>query len=463
MEPKVTTLTSNFAAKPKTAFTKLVERLFAENATTIGNQGTLASVLGTCFASMSQAQHTWKREAFRDLLLHLEAKGCYALLREEVYINVLANIAAFGNKFVREVNTWEKDSWVAENQMSSLIRHCFAQYEVPEFMESVFYDENKKHMYWYIQLGRGESVLNLSNFPVKFTNKMAHQFRNAPAHYSIGKAIRWAQAKGYGATNDMAETIAWSNLNEHFENEEFWVTIVRFLAKHERLPFDEVQEVLFYIYNQFEENKGYSVKGRTWESLLKQSNEWHVEYNRRMAALNKADWEPSGITGFYKVVVKMDETVEYSIIELTNSEMLYEEGYEMSHCVAEYEYECIEGTSAIFSLRKKVGETTFILATIEVALEYKAVVQAKAKYNEPISLEAENIMFEWARKEKLELDYDEYYAGEHHVHVPQQPIEQAALHAENHCWPRNVESDINWKVLFYIAFFLVKACAAMAR
>ncbi len=455
MKTTVTTLSNKFALKPKSAFTQLVERLFAENVQTKGNQGTLASVIGTCFASMSQVQHTWKRETFRDLLLHLEAQGCYALLRDEVCISALANIAAFGNKLVREIHTWKKDAIEVETQMSSLIRHCFAQYQVPEFLESVFYYENKIQMLWYVQMGRGESVLSLSGFPVAFTKKMAHEFKIAPAHYSVAKAIRWAQAKGYGASADMAETLAWSALAEHYEHEQFWSTVVRFFAKHATLPYDKVQDVLFYIHNQFEENKSYSMKGRTWESLVKQSDEWHVEYNRKMAAMNRAEWNTSGINGFTKRVVTQTETVEYCIVELTNSEDLYEEGYEMSHCVAEYEYECIEGSSAIFSLRKKFGESAETMATIEVHLETKSIIQAKAKYNEPISFEAEKLMAEWAKKEKLELDYEEYYAEENRVHFPQEA--QAAR------LPRAAAENINWRLVAFAVLMILRACAAMQR
>ena len=255
------TTVNTIVSKPKSAFTQLVERLYAEKHQSIGNQGTLASIIGTCFASMSHVQNSWKREAFRDLLLHFETQGCCTVLRDEVYITVLANVAAFGNKMVREIKAWEKDSFVAENQISSLIKHCFAKYEVPEFMESVFYGENKIQMLWYVQLGRGKSVLTLSGFPVKFTNKMAHEFKNAPSNYSISQAIRWAQAKGFNASVIMAETLAWSSLSENFENEEFWRTIVAFFAKHEELPFTKVQEVLFYIKHQYEANKTYNMNG----------------------------------------------------------------------------------------------------------------------------------------------------------------------------------------------------------
>jgi hypothetical protein len=463
MKTTVTTLSNNFASKPKSAFTQLVERLFAENAKTIGNQGTLASVIGTCFASMSQVQHTWKRETFRDLLLRLEAQGCYALLRDEVCINALANIASFGNKLAREISIWEKDSIVVETQMSSLIKHCFAHYEVPEFLESVFYYENKIQMLWYVQLGRGESILGLSGFPVKFTRKMAHEFKNAPANYTVAQAIRWAQAKGHSASADMAETIAWSSLSDCFEHEAFWATVVRFFATHESLSFVKVQEVLFYIKEQFEADKTYSMKGRTWEALVKQSDEWHVAYYRRMAALNRAEWSASGINGFSKSVASETENTECYIIELMNSEDLYEEGYEMSHCVAEYEYECIEGFAAIFSLRKKSAEGFETLATIEVHLETKTIVQAKAKYNEHISPEAESLMAEWAEKEKLTLDYEEYYAEENQVHLPQEARDvQYNAPQNNYNAQRNTE-EINWKLVAFAMLMILKACAALHR
>lgn len=453
MATKVTTLSNKMAAKPKSAFTQLVERLFAENVKTIGNQGTIASVIGTAFASMSQAQYTWKREAFRDLLLHLEAQGCYALLRNTVCINALANMASFGNKLVREIKAWEKETLEVETQMSALIKHCFALYDVPEFMESVFYYENKKHCYWYIQLGRGESVLKLSSFPIKLTKKMAHEFKKAPANYNVEKAIRWAQAKGYGASCDMAETLAWSTLSEHFENEEFWAKVIKFLSQYNTLPYHQVQEVLFYIGNQFEANKSYSIKGRTWETLLKQSIEWHVEYHKKLAALNRADWSSCGITGLTKIVVFEQKSVEYKIMELTNSEALYDEGYEMSHCVAEYEYECVMGSSAIFSLRKKVAKDSSTLATIEIDVESKSIVQAKAKYNECISLEAETILVEWAKKENLTLCYDEYveYPAQEHPN------------GEAHAFQRRNQDEINWKLILFILFLIIKACSALSR
>ncbi|MGH2666543.1 PcfJ domain-containing protein [Flavobacterium sp.] len=473
METKTTILTNTTTTA--SAFKQMVERLYAEKSATVGNQGTLASIIATCFASMSQVQNPWKRAAFRDLLLHLEAQGCYALLRNELYINALANIAAFGNKMVRDSITWEKESFVAENQMSSLIQNCFAKYEVPEFLESVFYGQNKIQMLWYVQLGRGDSVLNLSSFPIHLTKKMAHEFKNAPVNYSVEQAIRYIQAKGFGATETMAETLAWSVLSESFGQEVFWEKVVVFFAKYEELPFAKVQEVLFFIKEQFGENKNFSMKGRTWEALVRNSDEWHSEYFKKMNALNRAQWTTSGINGFEKHTLKDNENSLYYIVELVNSEELYEEGYEMSHCVAEYEYVCIEGRTAIFSLREKQQQTDYAtLATIEVDLADRAVVQAKARYNEYVSFEAYEIIVEWAEKESIILCFEYEDAADQAQY--QMPIENQYIVQDRYVAPRYeyneeynrrdttfFDNEINWKWILYVIFLLIKVCMLLGR
>ncbi|OYQ47234.1 hypothetical protein CHU92_01080, partial [Flavobacterium cyanobacteriorum] len=114
-----------------------------------------------------------------------------------------------------------------------------------------------------------------------------------------------------------------------------------------------------------------------------------------------------------------------------NSVALYEEGYEMEHCVADYTYDCMDGHSAIFSLRKFTpGVKGFeILATLQVIPETKAIVQAKAKYNDFISAEAEEIVALWAKQEGLVLDYHEDYAppAEADVAVHQVPEKELSF------------------------------------
>lgn len=388
-----------------TRFEALVETAYREQNAFAGFEGTLESVIKAHFSRMSTQNHAWKRDAFRQLLLMMYAKKCYAVLRNPSYIEVLANMSAFGNKTVRSIEDWTKDSLVAEGQLKSLIRHCFAKYDVPAFMENVFADDRKVYMLWYIQLGRGDSVQQLGAFPVKFTARMAHEFRQTPDDHTVGQAIRRAQAIGLGATTERAEAIAWSALSGSFEHEAFYGTVVQFIVNVEQdVAFDVLQDVLEYIDAMRTGNINFSMKGRTWDALVRQSAEWHVAMAKMREAEGRSQWIPAAIDNY--VVVDGDCTIK--MIQLTTSEALYEEGVEMSHCVADYELACKDRVTAIFSVREFIRDRDdyVTLATVEVDLENMEIIQAKARHNEMICETSHNIIGEWAFREKLVTAYE---------------------------------------------------------
>ncbi|WP_294821518.1 PcfJ domain-containing protein [uncultured Flavobacterium sp.] len=423
METQSTAL--HTAAAP--GFRAMVERLYAEPPALQGYQGTLESAIRVQFALMGQTE--WKRDAFRTLLLHLYGKKCYAVLRNPGFIEIVANIAAFGNKIVRPIEEWKKDSLTAEGQMASMLRHCFAKYDVPEFMEYAFAGNNRIHMYCYIKLGRGDRVQSLGILPAGFTAKMAHEFRNTPKHFTIVQAIRRAQALGCGATPARAEAIAWAHELEHYQNPVFALAAIAFAAKAQaRIAFNELQSVLRYLNAAYVADNAYNFKGRTWASVTIRAALYHAELAKRHAAEQFSDWELCNVKD-YEVE---KESGIFRIIQLGTSQELYDEGAEQSHCVADYAYDCTIGSCAIFSLRKYVpGEEGHdILATIEVAVETREIVQAKAKFNGELSDEAFNIMSEWARAENLAdgICYDEYVAPEQQYEGPQ---DYGRPHGEN--------------------------------
>lgn len=412
------TLRTAVRTEPANNFATMVERLYAGEASAL-KQGTLVSVIAVHFISMGAA-NDGKRNTFRRLLLQMNSRRCYAVLRNPGFINVLANMSTFGTKMVRPVEDWVKDSLTAEGQLASLIRHCFAKFDVPEFMEHVFAEGNIIHMFWYIQLGRGESVQKLSGFPIAFTKKMAHEFRETPSQYTVVQAIRRAQALGFGARACTAEAIAWADTIEQLPEAAFREAVIRFVAGVDgTVAFDQLQQTVEYLTAMYRENASFSLKGRTWASLTRDAARYHAELAKKRAAECFSDWERSAVKD-YEIE---RESVIFRIVQLDTSEALYEEGAEMSHCVAEYAYDCAEGSCAIFSLRKFATGDTFFerLATIEVRLETAEIVQAKARYNEDISDEAHEIIFDWAKREKLTADYGFYDPADDIAHPVPQP------------------------------------------
>src|SRR5690606_1010019 len=136
-----------------------------------------------------------------------------------------------------------------------------------------------------IQMGRGDSIKKLSGFPVAFTGKMAHEFRNTPSDMSVNKAIRRAQALGFGAEKQRAELIAWSALSDSFENEAFRTELMKFFATAKgEISLDVFQTVLEYVFYMRAQNAAFTMKGRTWDALLRQAVEWEREMLKRKAA-----------------------------------------------------------------------------------------------------------------------------------------------------------------------------------
>ena len=324
-------------------------------------------------------------------------------------------------------------------------------------------------MYWYVQLGRGESVLALSGFPVTFTNKMAHAFRLTPPSYTVPQAIRRAQALGYGATDKRADVIAWSALADSFEHEDFRSAVLRFVVKAEEdVTLDKLQVVLEYLETLRAQQPDMNMKGRTWDALVRQAEEWHAEMAKRREAEGYLQWDSADIADFYKE----EDEVAYCIVQLTNSEHLYEEGYEMSHCVADYTHDCADGSTSIFSLRKYVVGTDGFerMATIEVYPESKLIAEAKGKYNEMPTEAVDKLIREWAAKENLTPDYD--YDDGYYEPVPPQPAQQpvhqpAPYNYEQRYVPpglRNESSsgdEIPWyyiKIILWIALVILRNC-----
>jgi len=373
--------TENKGNQPST-YINLVEKIYNENNKPTHYKGTVETMLREFFSKTSKKKYTWKREVFKRLLIHLYNQKCYALLRNYSYVAVLHNMSGFGDKIVRNIEDWKNEDLEEEKQLSAIIKHCFALYTTPSFLEKSFYDANKKHMLWYIQLGKGKSIKSLSQIPINLSSKMAHEFRNAPSFLRVNEALRYAQALGFGASTKTAKMISLSRLSIIREEQEyFWAMVVQFFAKEKDLNVSELDMIVDYLTYKYREDQSFSMKNKTLAGLIKQTQEWHqsVYVNREGEVLS---WSSSGLKPLYVEEFVNNKKVVYRTIELLNSIELYNEGNEMQHCVSEYDNECKGGISSIFSLQREIeGEPIKRLVTLEIGLPNYEIVQASQIVN----------------------------------------------------------------------------------
>ncbi|EDP96911.1 PcfJ domain-containing protein [Kordia algicida OT-1] len=390
----------------KVLFPALIEKIFEGKERANYEHGSLAYILQNHFNSLNKKKQSRRREAFREILLHLYKKRCTKLLRNEEHLRSIYEIAWFGGNYVKDVTTWKRKSHNAEKQLKDLVKHCFAKYEVPAFMYEAWFDINRKYMSWFIDLGRGQSVKTLSKVPVRLTKKGAHQFLQAPANYTIEMALRRAQALAFGNDELLAERIACTALSRNgFQHESFWETVIQFFMKQTMLDFNKMTEIIDYLSHCIRQNAAYSIKGRTITSLTRQSDEWHTEQAIHRASMVEVfTWKPT-LNSSYVIVNRSEKDVKkYRLFELCSSKELIAEGRKMNHCVASYARSCCVKVTSIYSLRctsfSKGHET---LATIEMDIRSQTIVQAKARFNKPISAVAKKIMKDWAAHHDLKI------------------------------------------------------------
>jgi hypothetical protein len=354
----------------------------------------------------------------KELLVHLFKNNCTDILEKEQYAIVLFNLFVTSQSWIRPIGEWKRNSHNPEKQIASLLRHLFAKYETPAFLDSMWYEEStlKTYLFAYIDIAQGKNVRQCSGFPVVMSKRMAHEFMQTPAHYTIKEAIRRAQVLSLGGDENLAYYVCRSRLgNNSFYEDDFWFSVIRFFAQQELFDNRHVPEMIDYIYfMRFEDrrlvdgrmlrgNPNYSMKGRTAIKLLEQSQAWH----RNAGYQPKVDyeWDKIGFSEKDWVEGEEDKQKIYFITELNSSRLLREEGKEMRHCVYSYARQCAAKQSAIFSLRLFKGEFNPLerLATIEVNLRDLRVVQIRGKCNAKVNNQAVRFITDWATENRLTI------------------------------------------------------------
>ena len=88
------------------------------------------------------------------LLLYLEENS--DLLEDLSYIKGIEAIANHSESWIGPIETWQVKRHNRERQFAELLRHLFAAYDVPLFMDSVWLTQNETHQNWYKHIGMGK-------------------------------------------------------------------------------------------------------------------------------------------------------------------------------------------------------------------------------------------------------------------------------------------------------------------
>ena len=129
-----------------------------------------------------------RKDAVRRLLFMLVDRRLQ-LLREWEYLVMLIRVAEHYVFWRREPELWQPRSHNLDRQMSSLLRHLFADYPVPTFFDSAWLINTRIDRFarrWFIHVGRGENLCTASGLPFPMTKRMAHWATEVPAGHVGG-------------------------------------------------------------------------------------------------------------------------------------------------------------------------------------------------------------------------------------------------------------------------------------
>jgi hypothetical protein len=368
------------------------------------------------------AEHPGARESYDRLLRQVWSKSTLLRPRGDCRLcNVgLYFLARHHADWLRPVETWQPPQAGPNRQFASLATHLFALYPVPVFMNGAWVLGSDAEKDWYKHLGRGYSIRTAPGLPLRLSRAMAHFFSQVPDHYSVNRALRWAQVRGLGGSEKLARAVVESRLGWSFDHEDFWVTVVDWFVAHPRMDLDKVWSIVDFIHHQkyvgrevFVAGAGmvqqappqpdYSIQGRTEASLVRQINDWYRV--RGLDYVPTRVWSRSAI-GEFRLIENSeheDSVRCWTIQELLDSVQLILEGQALGHCARIYARACARGETTLWSLRLDKGRGPFRVLTIQVDPAERIILQVRGRCNRLMKPAERALLERWANEEGLQF------------------------------------------------------------
>lgn len=370
--------------------------------------------LYNAFTNDPQAQKAFAQlilhiEKYSDLIWHQRAIRGYGNGLSNSYLFGLAQLAKHHKDWLRPIEEWRPEHRKPRNQFRTLARHLLAQYEIPQFFDCAFFQEDEaeadKLQGWFKHVANGQNI-RTAGVPMHITKRMAHELMQFKGyHHTIYQSLRRAQYQAFGGNRHNAWELVHGPLGQSLENEDFWETVVHFLANQTFLDRGYLNPIIDYIRNQkFTPQRmpqpdgteiegppphpNFCMKGRSINKLIREVDIWHQELTG-MEDVAFESWPSTGIGEFEHTELdgELKRNIQWTIHELVTSQQLYAEGRIMHHCAGSYAKRCLSGEKSIWSLRAldlDAAEENQIqehILTVEVDNHKKAVVQNAGKFN----------------------------------------------------------------------------------
>lgn len=356
--------------------------------------------------SIQKAKEKLKLPSELEILEDISPKFGEHLRHHKELFRAVKNMMGLEEHFVRPINEWKPQGKSYESLYNSLANHLFAKYKTPPFIWSGFYAAVHAMHHLAVFIGVGNSLYNFfkkdTHFKTPITRQMSHVFSQCTNDFTIMQAIRYAQFIGYGGNRRLyegfKETLPARQLNE---NEPFVASVIQWYCNQPMLDPGQVGPIWDYLNWCYAQDNKYSMKGRTADSVIKKMEEWHAALQKKKYQRENIIFNPSGFEGVIYDWSQDNNTQIWRVFELLNSDLLYDEGRRMGHCVGSYSYAVQNGRCSIWSLTLEDNNGNWSMCTIEVDNASKRLVQVRGKHNRMPTVKEQQILSRWANEKGL--------------------------------------------------------------
>ena len=331
------------------------------------------------------------------------------LLENPSYREVVRSMRS--EEHVRSIRDWEPRGKGCGTLFRSLCDHIWAKYPMPAFLWSGFFERNTDIHGLVKDVARGGSLFTYSKegrFQVPLTRAMVHELMaKTPGDFSFTRAIRRIQVKTAGGTPRFFQVWADSRPGQALgtrDEEIFWASVIDWFSKHPMFDPTQVGPMVDYISYRRNQDRTFSMKGRSPMAMLRGMQEWHNEL-AKVRQVKGTPFLPSGFKEFEWTRSSKGVQTIWRIKEILTSKELLTEGRVMRHCVGSYSYRIESKTMSIWSLSAEQGWTPEEkVCTIEVSNVNRSIVQARGKFNKMIETEPFQVMQRWASENALSIN-----------------------------------------------------------
>jgi len=310
------------------------------------------------------------------------------------WTNTILNLPKFSQYWIRPPEDFKSKSHSPSKQISALLRHLFAKYKTPEFLNTCFVSETNIPI--FVHIAQGGNIRTASNKLPKLTKAQAHIFHTTSQYIGLEQAIIRAQAISYKVEERLLPSVINNPRIQVFAQNAFWQTFLEFIGRQGMVNPEQIGPLCDYLaqhQNIIEDGvtKPFSFKGKTMTSIIRRMEEWHHELTKAKNTKNRT-WKPhSQIT---KAVFPSPENPFREISEICTEKGLLAEGKAMHHCVYSYTEMCCSGRCSIWTMKTILGDGPTNIATIEVI--GNVIHQIKGPYNSHVPGTYLNEIRKWA-------------------------------------------------------------------